>query len=72
MVVINPSTFNQTLSILKKLIKNKRSNPFYLRLGRQPVQEYYEEENINYEKVSVLLVQDMIFVCVHLDVFWMK
>jgi len=50
MVVINPSTFNQTLSILKKLIKNKRSNPFYLRLGRQPVQEYYEEENINYEK----------------------
>ena len=50
MVVINPSTYNQALVILKNLISKKRNHPFYLRLGRQPVNEYYSEEEIEFEK----------------------
>lgn len=49
MVVFNPSTFIQALTILRVLIPSKRTNPFYLRLGRQPVHEHYEEKDINFE-----------------------
>lgn len=49
MVVINPSTYSQALVILKKIIPAKRNNPFYLRLGRQPVNEHYLEKNINFD-----------------------
>ena len=43
MTVLNPSTFNQTKSLVKILCENKITNPHYLRLGRQPVKELYSE-----------------------------
>lgn len=48
MVVLNPSTYNQTKAIVKWLCDNDLDNPYYLRLGRQPVQELYEE-NVSFE-----------------------
>ena len=42
--ILNPSTYNQTRSVVKLLCDNELSNPYYLRLGRQPVNEAY---NIN-------------------------
>jgi len=44
MVVLNPSTYNQTKSIVKYLCDSELKNPHYLRLGRQPVDEYYSED----------------------------
>ena len=49
MVVLNPSTYNQAIVIIKKLITKNRTNPFYLRLGRQPVSEHYFENEVNDE-----------------------
>ena len=43
MTVLNPSTYNQTKAIVKWLCDNDLSNPYYLRLGRQPVGEFYNE-----------------------------
>jgi len=43
MTVLNPSTFNQTKSLVKFLCENEITNPYYLRLGRQPVTELYNE-----------------------------
>ena len=48
MTVLNPSTYNQTKAVVKWLCDNDLSNPHYLRLGRQPVEELYDE-NINFE-----------------------
>ena len=47
MQVLNPSTFNQAYTIIKGLINSERSNPYYLRLGRQPVNENYSENDTN-------------------------
>ncbi len=44
MTVLNPSTYNQTRAIVKYLCDNDLENPYYLRLGRQPVQEIYDED----------------------------
>ena len=44
MVVLNPSTFNQTKAIVKYLCENDLKNPHYLRLGRQPVKEVYPKD----------------------------
>ena len=44
MTVLNPSTYNQTKSVVKWLCDNDLSNPYYLRLGRQPVGEFYNED----------------------------
>jgi len=46
MVVLNPSTYNQTRAIVKYLCENDLSQPHYLRLGRQPVSEVYPEDII--------------------------
>ncbi len=43
MTVLNPSTYNQTKSLVKFLCENEITNPYYLRLGRQPVTELYTE-----------------------------
>jgi transketolase len=43
--VINPSTYNQTRAIVKFLCENKLTNPYYLRIGRQPVVEFYNEQD---------------------------
>jgi transketolase len=48
MTVLNPSTYNQTKSVVKWLCDNDLDNPYYLRLGRQPVKELYNE-NISFE-----------------------
>jgi transketolase len=48
MVVLNPSTYNQTKAVVKWLCDNDLENPYYLRLGRQPVQEIYDE-NTSFE-----------------------
>jgi transketolase len=48
MTVLNPSTYNQTKSVVKWLCDNNLDNPYYLRLGRQPVKELYNE-NISFE-----------------------
>tara|TARA_B100000963_G_C22639539_1_gene679657 strand:+ start:4435 stop:5346 length:912 start_codon:yes stop_codon:yes gene_type:complete len=48
MVVLNPSTYNQTRAIVKYLCDNDLENPYYLRLGRQPVQEIYNGD-VNFE-----------------------
>ena len=45
MVVINPSTYNQTKAVVKYLCDNKLETPHYLRLGRQPVGEFYNEDD---------------------------
>lgn len=50
MTVLNPSTFSQGLNIIRKLIKMNRKNPYYLRLGRQPVYERYENDETNFDK----------------------
>ena len=44
MVVLNPSTYNQTRAIVKYLCENDLNQPYYLRLGRQPVSEVYPED----------------------------
>ncbi|MHA1941264.1 MAG: transketolase family protein [Candidatus Hodarchaeales archaeon] len=44
MVVLNPSTYNQTRAIVRYLCENKISNPYYLRLGRQPICEVYPDD----------------------------
>jgi transketolase len=43
MTILNPSTYNQTKSLVKFLCENDITNPHYLRLGRQPVTEIYSE-----------------------------
>lgn len=48
MTVLNPSTYNQTKSVVKWLCDNDLDNPYYLRLGRQPVKELYNE-NVSFE-----------------------
>jgi len=45
MTVLNPSTYNQTKSLVKFLCENELTNPYYLRLGRQPVSEFYTEDD---------------------------
>ena len=45
MTVLNPSTYNQTKAIVKYLCDNKLETPHYLRLGRQPVEEFYNEDD---------------------------
>jgi len=56
MVVLNPSTYNQTKSIVKYLCDTDLKNPYYLRLGRQPVREFYNDDdsNFNFGKGNVL------------------
>lgn len=44
MVVLNPSTYNQAKAVVKWLCDNNLTTPYYLRLGRQPVQEIYTED----------------------------
>tara|TARA_R110000824_G_scaffold207562_2_gene393007 strand:- start:1072 stop:1983 length:912 start_codon:yes stop_codon:yes gene_type:complete len=48
MTVLNPSSYNQARSIVKYLCDKDLKNPHYLRLGRQPVSEPYEE-NVVFE-----------------------
>ncbi len=43
MTVLNPSTYNQTKAVVKWLCDNNLKNPYYLRLGRQPVKELYDD-----------------------------
>ena len=43
MKVLVPSTYNQTKAIVKWLCENELDSPYYLRLGRQPVKEIYDE-----------------------------
>jgi len=45
MTVLNPSTYNQTKSLVKFLCESEITNPYYLRLGRQPVAELYTEND---------------------------
>ena len=53
MNVLVPSTYNQTKAIVKWLCETKLDSPYYLRLGRQPVKEIYDnvvkELNILYQ-----------------------
>ena len=44
MMVLNPSTYNQTRAVVKYLCENDLKGPCYLRLGRQPVAELYDDE----------------------------
>ena len=57
MSVLNPSTYNQTKSIVKYLCENDLENPHYLRLGRQPVEEIYEE-NVPFEFCKGVVVKE--------------
>ncbi len=43
MKVLVPSTYNQTRAMVKWLCESKLDSPYYLRLGRQPVEEVYDE-----------------------------
>tara|TARA_R110002074_G_scaffold360208_1_gene532895 strand:+ start:595 stop:1521 length:927 start_codon:yes stop_codon:yes gene_type:complete len=43
MCVINPSTYNQTKAFVKYLCENDLDCVNYLRLGRQPVAEFYDD-----------------------------
>ena len=43
MKVLVPSTYNQTKSMVKWLCESELDSPYYLRLGRQPVKEVYDE-----------------------------
>tara|TARA_R110001592_G_scaffold192795_10_gene439803 strand:+ start:20 stop:952 length:933 start_codon:yes stop_codon:yes gene_type:complete len=49
MSILNPSTYNQTKSIVKYLCENDLENPHYLRLGRQPVKEVYNDNDTAFE-----------------------
>ena len=44
MVVLNPSTYNQTKAVVKWLCDNNLETPHYLRLGRQPIEDIFENE----------------------------
>ena len=57
MTVLNPSTYNQTKEIVKYLCENDLKNPYYLRLGRQPIKEVYEE-NVSFELGKAIPVKD--------------
>ena len=43
MVVLNPATYNEAKSIVKYLSEKDLETPHYLRLGRQPVEEVFED-----------------------------
>jgi len=43
MTILNPATYNETLSLVKYLCETELNGPVYLRLGRQPVKEIYSE-----------------------------
>lgn len=44
MVVLNPATYNETRSLVKYLCETKISCPHYVRIGRQPVEEIFDED----------------------------
>lgn len=46
MTVLNPSSYNQAKAIVKYLCDEDLTNPHYLRLGRQPIEETYKEDII--------------------------
>jgi len=57
MVVLNPSTYNQTCAVIKYLCENELSCPHYLRLGRQPVQEIYSDD-VSYKIGQHIVVKE--------------
>jgi len=44
MTVLNPATYNETVGLIKYLCETELKGPVYLRLGRQPVKEVYDED----------------------------
>lgn len=46
MVVLNPATYLECRNIVKYLCDNKLNSPYYLRLGRQPVEEIFDESYV--------------------------
>jgi transketolase len=57
MTVLNPSTYNQTRSAVKWLCENDLENPYYLRLGRQPVAEHYSDD-VKFEPGKGIVVRE--------------
>lgn len=60
MTVLNPATYTETIKMISYLCDSELKNPYYLRLGRQPITdclEYYYEEN-KYEFGKGLLIKD--------------
>jgi transketolase len=50
MVILNPATYNEARAITKYLCETKLESPHYLRIGRQPVDEVFDDSyrfNIN-------------------------
>ena len=43
MVILNPATYIEAQEITKYLCESKLKNPHYLRIGRQPVEEVFDE-----------------------------
>tara|TARA_R100001129_G_scaffold94492_1_gene64326 strand:- start:4252 stop:5160 length:909 start_codon:yes stop_codon:yes gene_type:complete len=58
MVVLNPSTYNQAKAIVKYLCEKDLSSPHYLRLGRQPIPEIYDNHEFELGKGIVHRVGD--------------
>jgi transketolase len=55
MVVLNPATFNETKSVIKYLCDTELHTPHYVRIGRQPVEEVFEENfQFNFGKAQVI------------------
>ena len=60
MTVLNPATYSETKKIIQHLCEHNLENPYYLRLGRQPIEDclenYFIENEFGYGKG--LLVKD--------------
>jgi transketolase len=63
MVVLNPATFNETKSVIKYLCDTELNTPHYVRIGRQPVEEVFEENfQFNFGKSQTIKVGEKVVV----------
>ena len=44
MKILNPATYTEAVEVIKYLCNTDLDSPYYLRLGRQPVEDVFEDE----------------------------
>jgi len=61
MNVLNPATYSEAVRMIDYLAQNELDSPYYLRLGRQPVEDILTESSFEFGKANI--VKDMIVKC---------
>jgi len=57
MKILNPSTYNETIKIVNYLCETNLDSPYYLRLGRQPVVDIFEEFDTPFQFGKAMIVK---------------